>query len=175
MLRSIRWLDRCIAFHKASGRDKPPEAEPPSKSNESPNLQSPGSTPTAPPQNEKNSARPAQNLFAIIQGGLDTDLRIECLEEMVKRKEDVPGYAIGGLSGGEEKGTSCQLDHAACANPITFSPWLRYILEDVCTLQLGIDLYTNAMCSMKLCTDRLPDDRAWLILPPSQVSSNAHA
>lgn len=43
-----------------------------------------------------------QNLFAIIQGGLDADLRATCLEEMTKR--DVPGFAIGGLSGGESKG-----------------------------------------------------------------------
>uniref|UniRef100_A0A8D2AAD8 Queuine tRNA-ribosyltransferase catalytic subunit 1 n=1 Tax=Sus scrofa TaxID=9823 RepID=A0A8D2AAD8_PIG len=42
-----------------------------------------------------------QNLFAIIQGGLDADLRTTCLEEMTKR--DVPGFAIGGLSGGESK------------------------------------------------------------------------
>ncbi|XP_036701289.1 queuine tRNA-ribosyltransferase catalytic subunit 1 isoform X2 [Balaenoptera musculus] len=43
-----------------------------------------------------------QNLFAIIQGGLDADLRATCLKEMTKR--DVPGFAIGGLSGGESKG-----------------------------------------------------------------------
>lgn len=67
MRRSVRWLDRCIAFHKESGNDE------------------------------------KQNLFAIIQGGLDEKLRLECLEEMVKRKDDIPGYAIGGLSGGEEK------------------------------------------------------------------------
>nr|XP_056703862.1 queuine tRNA-ribosyltransferase catalytic subunit 1 isoform X1 [Euleptes europaea] len=42
-----------------------------------------------------------QNLFAIIQGGLDPALRTKCLEEMTKR--DVPGFAIGGLSGGEAK------------------------------------------------------------------------
>ncbi|KAM6330523.1 queuine tRNA-ribosyltransferase catalytic subunit 1 isoform 2-T2 [Alca torda] len=42
-----------------------------------------------------------QNLFAIIQGGLDPALRTKCLEEMTRR--DVPGFAIGGLSGGEEK------------------------------------------------------------------------
>ncbi|XP_043940410.1 queuine tRNA-ribosyltransferase catalytic subunit 1 isoform X3 [Protopterus annectens] len=62
MLRSVRWLDRCIAANK--NPDK-------------------------------------QNLFAIIQGGLDSELRKKCLEEMTKR--DVPGFAIGGLSGGEEK------------------------------------------------------------------------
>uniref|UniRef100_A0A914W410 Queuine tRNA-ribosyltransferase catalytic subunit 1 n=1 Tax=Plectus sambesii TaxID=2011161 RepID=A0A914W410_9BILA len=42
-----------------------------------------------------------QNLFPIIQGGLDERLRRECLTEMIKRQ--APGYAIGGLSGGEEK------------------------------------------------------------------------
>ncbi|XP_074835875.1 queuine tRNA-ribosyltransferase catalytic subunit 1 isoform X3 [Carettochelys insculpta] len=42
-----------------------------------------------------------QNLFAIIQGGLDPTLRTRCLEEMTQR--DVPGFAIGGLSGGEAK------------------------------------------------------------------------
>lgn len=66
--RSVRWLDRCIEVHAASGRTD------------------------------------RQNLFAIVQGGLDPALRDECLEEMVKRKDGVAGYAIGGLSGGEEKG-----------------------------------------------------------------------
>ncbi|XP_041033157.1 queuine tRNA-ribosyltransferase catalytic subunit 1 isoform X1 [Carcharodon carcharias] len=42
-----------------------------------------------------------QNLFAIIQGGLDAELRKKCLTEMIKR--DVAGFAIGGLSGGEGK------------------------------------------------------------------------
>ena len=45
-----------------------------------------------------------QNLFAIVQGGLDPQLRDQCLEEMIERKDRVAGYAIGGLSGGEEKG-----------------------------------------------------------------------
>ncbi|XP_061212531.1 queuine tRNA-ribosyltransferase catalytic subunit 1 [Neopsephotus bourkii] len=44
-----------------------------------------------------------QNLFAIIQGGLDPELREQCLEAMMLR--DVPGFAIGGLSGGEDKGS----------------------------------------------------------------------
>jgi len=44
-----------------------------------------------------------QNLFAIIQGGLDEELRKQCCIEMSKR--DTPGIAIGGLSGGEEKPT----------------------------------------------------------------------
>lgn len=42
-----------------------------------------------------------QNLFAIIQGGIDPELRKTCVQEMVKR--NTPGIAIGGLCGGEEK------------------------------------------------------------------------
>ncbi|XP_002736484.1 queuine tRNA-ribosyltransferase catalytic subunit 1-like [Saccoglossus kowalevskii] len=42
-----------------------------------------------------------QNLFPIVQGGLQPELRKICATEMVKR--DTAGYAIGGLSGGEEK------------------------------------------------------------------------
>lgn len=71
MHRSVRWLDRCIAFHQKSGKSD------------------------------------RQNLFAIVQGGLDPELRDKCLEEMIKRKDGVAGYAIGGLSGGEEKGMWC--------------------------------------------------------------------
>ncbi|KAJ7680357.1 tRNA-guanine(15) transglycosylase-like protein [Mycena polygramma] len=45
-----------------------------------------------------------QNLFAIVQGGLDFELRDRCLTHMIERKDNVAGFAIGGLSGGEEKG-----------------------------------------------------------------------
>lgn len=38
-------------------------------------------------------------LFAVIQGGLDTNLRLKALEEL--EKENFPGYGIGGLSIGE--------------------------------------------------------------------------
>ena len=51
-----------------------------------------------------------QNLFAIVQGGLDLELRDRCLDEMVKRKDDVAGFAVGGLSGGEAKGKSYDID-----------------------------------------------------------------
>lgn len=46
-----------------------------------------------------------QSLFAIIQGGLSPDLRARCLSLMLHpaRRKHLPGYAVGGLSGGEEK------------------------------------------------------------------------
>lgn len=43
--------------------------------------------------------RPDQAQFAIVQGGLDLDLRLWCAEKLVAM--DFPGYAIGGLSVGE--------------------------------------------------------------------------
>ena len=48
-----------------------------------------------------------QNLFCIIQGGLDLEMRKACCEEMVKR--NTPGIAIGGLSGGEAKDEYCKV------------------------------------------------------------------
>ncbi|KAG1752967.1 tRNA-guanine(15) transglycosylase-like protein, partial [Suillus lakei] len=55
-------------------------------------------------QHEKSGRKDKQNLFAIVQGGLDPALRDLCLDAMIERKDQVAGYAIGGLSGGEEKG-----------------------------------------------------------------------
>ena len=49
----------------------------------------------------------SQNLFCIIQGGLDLELRKECCKEMVAR--DTSGIAIGGLSGGEAKVEFCKV------------------------------------------------------------------
>jgi len=43
--------------------------------------------------------RTDQALFAIVQGGLDADLRGECAAALAKL--DFPGYAVGGLSVGE--------------------------------------------------------------------------
>lgn len=54
-------------------------------------------------QHKKSGRKDKQNLFAIVQGGLDPALRDLCLDAMIERKDQVAGYAIGGLSGGEEK------------------------------------------------------------------------
>ena len=45
------------------------------------------------------ATRENQTLFAIVQGGLDDELRISCAEELVEL--DFSGYAVGGLSVGE--------------------------------------------------------------------------
>ena len=48
----------------------------------------------------KASRRADQVLLAIVQGGLDVGLRRECARQLVAM--DFPGYAVGGLSVGEE-------------------------------------------------------------------------
>jgi queuine tRNA-ribosyltransferase len=53
-----------------------------------------------------------QNLFGILQGGLDVSpggLRQQCIERMLERDKDLPGYAIGGLAGGEDKISFCKV------------------------------------------------------------------
>ena len=48
---------------------------------------------------KQTHSRADQLLFAIVQGGIDADLRTRCAKELVEL--DFPGYAIGGLSVGE--------------------------------------------------------------------------
>lgn len=104
MLRSVRWLDRCIEGHKK------PES---------------------------------QNLFCIIQGGLDLELRKQCCEEMVAR--DTPGIAIGGLSGGEAKADFCRVVGTCTQLLPELKP--RYVMgigypEDlVVSVALGADMF----------------------------------
>ncbi|KAL8853147.1 MAG: hypothetical protein Q9221_002029 [Calogaya cf. arnoldii] len=84
-----------------------------------------------------------QNLFCIIQGGLDLEMRKICCEEMAKR--DTPGIAIGGLSGGEAKDAYCKV----VENCTTWLPQNkpRYVMgvgypEDlVVSVALGADMF----------------------------------
>jgi tRNA-guanine family transglycosylase len=86
-------------------------------------------------QHQKAGRQDTQNLFAIVQGGLDPKLRDQCLDAMIERRNGVAGYAIGGLSGGEEKGTWSLL-----AMHILSHYHCRHLLEDVSILS-GIILY----------------------------------
>jgi len=74
-----------------------------------------------------------QNLFCIIQGGLDLDLRRKCCEEMVKR--GTPGIAIGGLSGGEEKVSYCKVVDTCTGLLPEGKP--RYVMGVVCIIYLN--------------------------------------
>ncbi len=50
---------------------------------------------------EGHSKPTVQNLYPIIQGGVDLELRKKSLDDLIAR--EAPGYAIGGLAGGEDK------------------------------------------------------------------------
>lgn len=84
-----------------------------------------------------------QNLFCIIQGGLDIDMRRECTREMLQR--NTPGIAIGGLSGGEAKHDYCRVVSAVTPMLPDLKP--RYVMgigypEDlVVSVALGADMF----------------------------------
>ncbi|UQC89684.1 queuine tRNA-ribosyltransferase [Colletotrichum lupini] len=84
-----------------------------------------------------------QNLFCIIQGGLDLEMRRECTREMLAR--DTPGIAIGGLSGGEAKTDYCRVVETCTELLPDLKP--RYVMgigypEDlVVSVALGADMF----------------------------------
>lgn len=87
-----------------------------------------------------------QNLFAIIQGGLDVSpggMRERCIAEMVKR--NLPGYAIGGLAGGEDKAKFWRVvAHNARHLPADKPRYLMgvgYPLDLVVCVALGVDMF----------------------------------
>ncbi|KAI9136605.1 tRNA-guanine(15) transglycosylase-like protein [Paraphysoderma sedebokerense] len=85
-----------------------------------------------------------QNLFPIIQGGLYPDLRIRCIDEMVKR--NCPGYAIGGLSGGEDK------------NEFWKVPGIKNFSIPLLAINFSF-FFVFDVKIISLCTDRLPEDK----------------
>ena len=93
-----------------------------------------------------------QNLFPIVQGGLDTavgGLREQCLAGFRRRDEEehyiIPGYAIGGLAGGEDKDDFWRVVDQCCkALPDDKPRYLMgvgYPLDLVVCSALGVDLY----------------------------------
>lgn len=87
--------------------------------------------------------RQDQALFAIVQGGLDARLRMECLEKLVE--QDFDGYALGGLSVGESRSEREDLIEA-CA-PLMPEQKTRYVMgvgmpEDlVSAVKRGVDIF----------------------------------
>ena len=83
--RTLRWYDRCYSHHHTNGKDQ------------------------------------VQNLFPIVQGGLDTELgglREQCLAGFRHRHVElgykIPGFAIGGLAGGEGKDAFWRVVDQSC-------------------------------------------------------------
>jgi tRNA-guanine transglycosylase len=86
-----------------------------------------------------------QNLFAIVQGGLDPRLRKICLDGLAERDASLPGYAIGGLAGGEDKASFWrvvdQCTAALPANKPRYVMGVGYPLDIVVCSCLGADMY----------------------------------
>src|SRR5258708_1494184 len=62
--------------------------------------------PAAGQTNAEASTNPRQSIFAIVQGGMHAALRGESAPQLVDLA--FPGYAIGGLAGGEPHAISCE-------------------------------------------------------------------
>ena len=86
---------------------------------------------------------PAPALFAIVQGGVDEDLRRWHTRELAAR--EAPGYAIGGLSVGEPKEEQHAMTEVTCSELPSGSP--RYLMgvgspEDlVHAVARGVDMF----------------------------------
>jgi len=86
-----------------------------------------------------------QNLFGIVQGGLDPVLREHCLKAMEARSDWLPGYAIGGLAGGEDKHqfwrVVSQCTKRLPANKPRYLMGVGYPLDLLVCTALGVDMY----------------------------------
>ena len=96
----------------------------------------------------KAHARPnEQNLFAIVQGGLDPELRRISLDGLLARGDKLPGYAIGGLAGGESKDdfwrVVAQCTAALPENKPRYVMGIGYPLDIVVCSALGADMYDS--------------------------------
>jgi queuine tRNA-ribosyltransferase len=91
--------------------------------------------------------RPDQALFAIVQGGLDADLRAWCAGQLAAM--EFPGYAIGGLSVGESPIEMYRTLDAVCPLLPAHAP--RYLMgvgrpEDILeAIRHGVDLFDCVM------------------------------
>ncbi|MCA9214806.1 MAG: tRNA guanosine(34) transglycosylase Tgt [Planctomycetales bacterium] len=90
---------------------------------------------------------PLQAQFAIVQGGLDKELRKECAARLAEL--DFPGYAIGGLSVGEPPAAMYGILDATCSHLPADRP--RYLMgvgrpEDLLQgILRGVDMFDCVM------------------------------
>ncbi len=87
--------------------------------------------------------RTDQALFGIVQGGLDAELRVQCAQQLAEL--ELPGYAVGGLSVGEEPAEMYRILEATVPAMPVDRP--RYLMgvgrpEDLLeAVRRGIDLF----------------------------------
>ena len=86
-----------------------------------------------------------QALFGIVQGGLDDRLRDISLKGLLKRGKDLPGFAIGGLAGGEGKEDFCRVLEIALPklpfNKPRYVMGIGYPIDIVICTAFGGDMY----------------------------------
>lgn len=97
---------------------------------------------------EHEKRKDVQALFAIVQGGLDVapkGLRQRCLDGFKLRDDRIPGYAIGGVAGGEGKDSFWRVVDFCCKQLPAHKP--RYLmgvgdpLDIVVGVALGVDMF----------------------------------
>ncbi|KAG8261486.1 Queuine tRNA-ribosyltransferase catalytic subunit 1 [Homalodisca vitripennis] len=85
----------------------------------------------------------SQNIFPIVQGVLDKQLRVESAKQQMQR--NVRGFAIGGLSGGEAKDDFWRMVHLSTTQLPRDKP--RYVMgvgfavDLVVCVALGADMF----------------------------------
>jgi len=92
---------------------------------------------------KETHANPNQQLFAIIQGGINLKLRTHCVSELVKL--DFDGYAIGGLSVGEGQANMLK----TVSHTTKLLPWdkPRYLMgvgtpaDIIAAVKAGVDMF----------------------------------
>ncbi len=88
-------------------------------------------------------------LFGIVQGGLEEDIRRYCTEALMDINFD--GYAIGGLSVGEDQHDMLRIVDAVCTRVDSTKP--RYLMgvgtpqDIILSVQLGVDMFDCVMPS----------------------------
>lgn len=117
----------------------------------------------------KAHQRPTEQfLFPIIQGGLYEDLRDTCLEQMTKRH--VEGFAVGGLSGGEEKDDFWKMVKASTdglpSNKPRYLMGVGYAVDILVCTALGCDMFD---CVFPTRTARF----GCALVPSGQISIKA--
>jgi queuine tRNA-ribosyltransferase len=96
---------------------------------------------------QEAARRDDQALFAIVQGGLDPELRVQCAEALAAM--DFPGYAVGGLSVGES--AEEMLEVLEVTVPALPADRPRYLMgvgrpEDLLeAIRRGVDLFDCVM------------------------------
>ena len=86
-----------------------------------------------------------QALYGIVQGGVSPELRALCLEEMMRRDAWLPGYAIGGLAGGESKDAFWRVILQCCTalpkDKPRYAMGVGYPLDLLVCVALGVDQF----------------------------------